>query len=213
MSGDLTLMSNHEFNLEQKVSEIVKNFLYSLESLKLKIKDERQEVDKQLKIISRNEGILKEQQRDGLLATEAKQRGLAEEIVRYKGLQSEIQKEIAKYQSSQKEVQQLKQDAIEAVKSVKGEESLAQEARLKLDGSIKNYKDKTISLRDDFTLLEERTKKANGRDRASRIRDMELLNREQKISESERKLAIREIEVRDKEQQIKLEMKRVAVNG
>ena len=106
----------------------------------------------------------------------------------------------------------MKRKSENNLKATEGERVLAEEGRRKLDEAIKTYKDKTIFLKDDFALLTKRSRDLDDQERKNKIKDKDLLKRDELLIEKDSQLSIREIELKKKKEQVEIEIKRSHVN-
>jgi len=199
-------------DIQQKLEPVIETFIKSLDSIKDDMSVKQDEINKELTTMKEHNASLEDQKKSNNLNYKATEDKLNNEIVRYKGLQAELQAEIDKIKLGNKNIDKSKREAEQALIAAKAERKLTQDTRVNLDSDIKKYRDKTEFLKSDFDLLQKRRDGIIFRENTVKEKERVMLKREEQLVDEESKLSIRDVEIRSKEKQVALEIKRSALN-
>jgi len=201
-----------ESDIKKRVNDAVDDFTYQLLTIKNTCGERQKDIEVELELSKKLNIDLKSQIEENNKRHKEVQEKLQLEINNSKDLQQQLEDEIRTVRSQQDKQKKLRFDLEETFKNAEAERSLAVENRKRLDDEIKTYKDKTQSLTADFDLLAKRMKQMEQDEIRIKLKDKELIKREEKVIQDNSNISIREIELKKKQQNLELEIKREKVN-
>lgn len=200
-------------DIRKKLEPAILAFTKSLDSVKDDIIGNRDETDKQLKIVQEQNATLKERISESNQHIKEGHEKVNSEVERYKALQIELQDEIARNKSALEDIEKTRRKTADALKTIEGEKTLIEQLRTRMEDAVKKYNDKSNALLKDFDILAKKSEDLANRENNVKGKEKALIRQEEKNIEYSRQISIREIDVRQKEERIKIEMKRSKING
>ena len=160
-------MNKDQFNLRNKLEPAILAFTKSLDCIKNDIIDNRNETDKQLKIVQQQNATLKERINEANRSIKYNNEKVGSEVAKCKELQAELQTEINKNQSENESIKKTRVKIEQSLKATESEKDLIEQHRMRLDDAVNKYNEKSNALLKDFNILSQKSEKLLSRIRAS----------------------------------------------
>lgn len=199
--------------LLEQMKPILETFADSLMKLEERIALRQKVLEKEIQNTFEEQRKVKDQGIENNKRVKIVQDKLTEKIAEQQRISIQIKDEFSKYNKLNRSLEQKESKIKAELKSAETEREFTIKELTRQKRKTEEYQLKTDSLKKDFSILDNRTRDLNDREKKIRIKEKVLLVQEGNLVEKERILGERELDVRIKEKSIVLEYKRLKLNG